>query len=503
MNLAPASSIERRRWWILAVAIAMLPLMINNDSFWIDEGVTGLYASQRTLAAWWKYMNEDPGSDALQPLGMFFSWLTGRLIGTAEWQLRSVNVLWGALTLLFVWLAGQSLGMKWLTLLFVIQPFFVFQTNEARPYAVQNTCGAALLWVFSLFLRERARGCRWCVLFTVIAVLSCYATALAPIFLISLAFVAGFVAWRNRWKIEKKNYLIPLLGLATLIPAALHYAHTMRRGAGSAKLWNVDVRYLGYVAYDLGGAAGLGPPVDQLRLLGRNLTQLVGHGELFLHFLCGALLLLCIAIAFLILVLGRKSGSARTLAFVLITPFLLEVAIFFALGLATHKNLWPRHLNIAFPFYVAALGIALRSAFNLGSFVGRALTVLVILLLVWSSLRLRYSTVYAKEDYRWATAEALQLSRAGRRVWWAANKGPGRYYGLTLVTSKPRRGEAFSTHDAQERGILSEPDVTALPDDIFLSRPDVHDIDGVVSRLIRKYDYHLKTTHPSFEWWSR
>ena len=219
-----------------------------------------MHASQRTFGAWWKYLNEDPGGDAMQPLGMFFSWLTGRLIGTGEWQLRSVNLLWGVLSLWFVWRAGRNLGIEWLPLLFVIQPFFWFHTNEARPYALENTCGAALLYAFTIFLRDQARGLRWCVAFTAAAVVSYYATALAPVFLASLVFTAAVVAWRNRWNLERKTFFILLAGLLASVPATLYYVHTIRRGASSAKLWNVDMRYVGYVAYDLGGASGLGPP---------------------------------------------------------------------------------------------------------------------------------------------------------------------------------------------------------------------------------------------------
>jgi hypothetical protein len=38
-----------------------------------------------------------------------------------------------------------------------------------------------------------------------------------------------------------------------------------------------------------------------------------------------------------------------------------------------------------------------------------------------------------------------------------------------------------------------------LPDDIFLSRPDVHDLNGAVRKFIQDKGYHLHTTHPAFE----
>ena len=242
-------------------------------------------------------------------------------------------------------------------------------------------------------------------------------------------------------------------------------------------------------------------PPDQLRLLARNLVQFAGHRELFLQFLCGTLLLLCIAITFLALATSRKAGNQRTLALMLITPFLLEVAVFFALGLAVHKNFWPRHLNIAFPFYVGALGVAISWPLRSGGFFTRASAALLIALLLWSSLRLRYAPMYAKEDYRWATAAALQVSRQGHLVWWIANEYAARHYGLKLVESKPEKGEAFFPQHALETGRLSNLNGQPLPDDLFLSRPDAHDVNGSALKLIRDKGYRLQTTHPAFEWW--
>lgn len=503
MKFAQAVSGERRGLWVLLAAMAVLPLMISNGSLWIDEGTTAMHAMQPSFSAWWDYLNHDMRGDGPQPLGMFFSWLTGRLVGTSEWQLRSVNLFWGVLSLWCLWRVGQNIGVKWLPLLFVIQPFFWFYTNEARPYALQTACGAALLLAFTVFLRDKARGWRWCSLFIIAAVTLCYATALAPVFLIPLALTAAFVAWRRRWKLESKIQILLIVGLIAATPVALYYARTLQRGAKGAQLWNVDARYLGYVEYDLAGASGLGPPLDQLRLLGRNAAQLMDDRHMLLQLSCAAFLLLCITIAFLALAAGRKAGERRKLALILAGPLLLQIAIFFGIGLATHKNFWPRHLSAGFPFYVAALGVAVDWSLRTGNLFVKASSVLLISMLLCSSLRLRYSQMYAKEDYRWATATALQASRQSHVVWWVANKFTATYYGLRVVISRPGSEEAFSPDEARWTGTPSELSAQPLPDDIFVSRPDAHDTSGAVRTLIRENRYHLHATHPSFEWWVR
>ena len=477
--------------------------MLSSGSLWIDEGTTAYRGSQPTVSAWAHNLVDDPDGDSLQPLGMFFLWLTGKLIGTSEWQMRSVNLLWGFLSLCFIWRAGKNLDIEWLPLLLVIQPFFWFHMNEARPYALQNACGSALLYGFTIFLRDQARGLRWSIVLTLSAVTLCYATALAPLFLLPLTIVIAVVIWRNHWKLEAKALIPPIVGLLATVPIALYYLQVVRRGAEGAKLWNVDARYLGYVAYELGGASGLGPPLDQLRSLARNLSDFGGHREIFLQFICGVLLLLLIGLTFLALGIFDKAGSRRKLALTLIGPLCLQATIFFALGLALHKNFWPRHLNVAFPFYVAALGVAVAWSFRSGNLFTKLSAVLLILLLSWSSLRLRYSPMYAKDDYRWATTTALQESREGHVVWWVANKFAANYYGLKLVTSGPKSGEAFSPEQAHWNGRSSDHGAQPLPNDIFVSRQDVHDINGAVGALIQEKGYHLQDTHPSFQWWKQ
>ena len=81
------------------------------------------------------------------PLAMFFAWVTAQTLGTQEWQLRAINVLWNGLALLGMYRAGKRLQLPWLPLLLAIQPYFWFYSNEARPYSLQIACGAwRALW---------------------------------------------------------------------------------------------------------------------------------------------------------------------------------------------------------------------------------------------------------------------------------------------------------------------------------------------------------------------
>jgi len=118
----------------LLAALLLVPFMITNDSLWLDEGDTARYALQPDFHAWSHWLRHDGQADCQMPLALLCSWVAAKLWGTAEWQLRAVNVLWGALALAGMYRVGKRLQLPGLPLLLALQPYFWFYTNEARPY---------------------------------------------------------------------------------------------------------------------------------------------------------------------------------------------------------------------------------------------------------------------------------------------------------------------------------------------------------------------------------
>src|SRR3974377_2325500 len=98
--------------WILFLSLALLPLQISNQSLWIDEGDTASYALQPDLHAWVQRLVHDPIPDCQMPLTMWTAWLGAHSLGSAEWQLRVINLLWAAGALLAMFYAGKCLGSK-------------------------------------------------------------------------------------------------------------------------------------------------------------------------------------------------------------------------------------------------------------------------------------------------------------------------------------------------------------------------------------------------------
>jgi hypothetical protein len=477
----------------LLAALLLLPLMISNESFWMDECGTAVYGQQPSLSAWWHHLVTDNG-DCQMPASLLFAWIVSHVFGSHEWQLRETNILWGALALVAMYRAGKRLQLPWLPLLLAIQPYFWFYTNEARAYALELSCGAWLFAGLTAFLCSQAEDDSWAWEFSLGAVGLCYATMLAPAAIMTTLVAGGIIALKNKWKIHRKALAILSGSAIAALPSGIYYGSTLARGAAETKLWHVDLKFFAYVIYEITGLVGLGPPLDNIRELARSPhvgAAVMNHISQFaLPAICGALLLL-------VLILGLRKWSPQFkkpvvvgIALVLIASSLLFVVV----GIAVQKAFWGRHFAPFVPFYVALLGIAMAG--SQASRKLRWLTFLLAGLLALSSLNLRFGAEHRKENYRAAAEIARSALAEKKSVWWAAAIAGAQYYHLDYSTESPESGKAFCTFFA---------DVTkyAPPDVIVFSRPDVFGANGALEKIIRENGYRPIQTLNGFVIWSK
>jgi predicted membrane protein len=477
----------------LLVGLLLLPVMISNESFWMDECGTAAYGWEPTLSAWWQHLSHDAGADCQLPLGLFFTWVVSHTFGSHEWQLRAMNVLWGALALLAMYRAGKRLQLPWLPLLLAIQPYFWFYTDEARPYALELACGAWLFAGLTAFLCSRGEDDSWAWEFSIGAVALCYTTMLAPVAIATTLFAGGIFALKNKWKIHRKSIFVLVGSAVAVLPVGIYYGSSLGRAAG-AMLWHVDLKFFAYVIYEVTGLVGLGPNIDSIRELARSphlAATIMNHGSQF------ALAAVCAVVLVLVLFLGLRKWSAQSkssllgsLVLVLITSSLLFVVV----GIAIQKAFWGRHFAPLVPFYVVLLGVAIAGL--QGSRKLRWLTFMLAGLLVFSSLNLRFGAEHRKENYREAAAIARSALAEKKSVWWAAAYYGARYYHLDCATSSPESGKAFCT-------FFTDFTKYPPPDMIIFSRPDVFDVTGALQKIIRDNGYRPIKTLDGFVIWSK
>ena len=503
MHIGLQQPMRRLSTWLTLAGILLIPLMITTESLWLDEGDTAMYALQPDFHSWWRYLMHDGNADCQMPLSMLFAWITAKTIGCGEWHLRAINLLWGALAVLGLHRVGRRLSIPWLGLLIGIQPYLWFYANEARPYALQIAGGAWLLAGLVEFLLKKGEGESWAWIFAGASVLLCYSTMLAPLPIGVAIGVAGVLAWRNGFKIGRKPILILTGSVVAVVPLALYYLSTLLRGAKGAQLWQVDWKCLAYVMYELTGAAGLGPAVEQLRELAQHPslhTLLAEFGAQFgLVAAFGFLLLLVFGLE-----LRQKSRDPVQWGILLVPA--IVCAIFFTIGLVLHKAFWARHLAPVFPFYVALLGCAIDSILKSRRLWLRAIPAALAALILYSSLNLRLNARHRKEDYRAAAQLAGEALRNNKSVWWLASPFVAHYYGLDCAYYEPVPGKVFFTGRDPEQTEKPMPkeklQKVPLPDLIIFSKPDIYDTTGTVRSLMKQKPYQPIKYLKSFIIWS-
>ena len=481
------------RFWLLA-GLLLLPFMLTNESLWLDEGNTAMYVMQPDFHSWWHYLRQDSQADCQMPLSMFFAWVSGRLLGTQEWQMRAVNLLWGVLALVGMFRVGRRLQLPWLPLLLAIQPYFWFYMNEARPYALQIACGAWLLAAFVEFHTRKASGESWAWLLATAAFFLFLSTMLAPLPVAAAVIAGGVAAMRGHWKPSRKAVLILLGGAAANIPTAIYHCSTLLRGAKGAQLWHVDLKFFGYVLYELTGMTGLGLPVEEIRVLAKSphfLNMLASHWPQFALPALGFVLLLSV------MVLGlprRPSGVPPGMSTGLVMVFGITAFVFVAGSLALQKAFWARHFAPVFPFYLTLLGIAMTGTRDSRKPAVAWLPFLLCGLLALSALNLRLAPAWRKEDYRSAAQFARRALAENKSVWWMAGGYCATYYQLDFTVSHPEPGKAFRPQPDEAKS-LQPPDV------IICSKPDIHDQDSVIQKIIERKNYKVAARFKSFIIW--
>ncbi len=491
--------------WILALSLLLLPFQITNQSLSMDEGDTALYALQPNLTAWFTHLHQDRLADSQMPLSMWFAWAGGKLFGVAEWEMRLVNLFWAGGTLLAMFHAGRVLKCKWLPALMVIQPYFWFYNNEARPYSFQLFCGSLLLLGWVLLYRDQTaklngndRGA-WAWILAAGAVALGYATLLALFTFIALAALAATAVWLRGWRFQRQDRIALLVAGALLAPIAAYYGVTLIEGRILPVLWKSDWKNFFYLGYELTGLSGLGPSLLVLREASQG-----GALPAILRRHAPELLSVAAAGTCWAVLLGiglRKLVHQRRWLFLagLLAVPLLGGGLMTLFGIAMKKVFWARHWAPLFPFYVGAMGLVLKAAFTSDeksthdrlpafTYLVRALAACWVTLLMLSALSFRFADKHRKDDYRAAAGLAKQYLNQGKPVSWAASWHCGVYYQLPIGSIQEKAlGIRPGGYPIEPTPNNSSP--AAGPPIIFLSRPSIYDSTG----FIRDYagEHHM------------
>lgn len=501
-----------------AIAFLLLAFALSNDSIDQMESQTWDYARLGTFQSFCHELRTDDNPESQMPLGMFSAWGWSCAFGTREMAMRSINLLWAAVALAALARAGKQISIPWLPLLFAIQPFVWYYMNRARTPVMEMAGGALLMMGTIACLQRKPVDSLSSISLCVGAILLSGATVLGLIPLAAVA--AGLTAhglWsRLHWPRPGKIFLSVTCVLIAVL--SCYYLVRLLHEGGGSQLWRVSPANLCFVGYEFLGLQGLGPGRQDLRSMMKGLVpfrELLPFLPFLLIFLGSYLALFAAALKSWLTrdpapilssaqnemsIAQPDPGSAGVSLFRVwflgMGVAVLSALLLFSLAVLTGVPFWGRNLAGAFPFWAVALAITIRWARQgLWRKTGRMAASAILILLLLSSLFMRFLPQHKHDDYRGAAAEAARRGAAGESVWWVADYSGGAYYGLPLGT--------IHAPGAIEFAMNKYPSADSLPDAVVISRPDNFDSTGAISQLLASGKYARKLSLQAFEVWEK
>ena len=464
----------------LPMALLLVCLMPSGDSLWIDEGTTAHYAQQESFSAFLTLLKYEKGSEAQMPFGMLAAWLGAKILGTdSEWTLRAQNILWSGIAVFFLWRAGLMLGMPWLCLVLAGYPFVWTYTNEFRPYAMQIASGSVMLYSLAMSQIQPHRIRTYLAYCLAGGVVLC-ATSMIGVLTFGAVFLVLATTRRKAIFSNLRHVALPTApACVMIINLGVYYAWTLSKGAGGAKVWHPGLGNIFFSVYELLGFTGLGPSRVMLRQAIIN-----GTGAAVFKPYIFPIALLAASYAWLFLGWIRRRIRTRRVELpdMLISTVLLNMAFLWAASMLVGFPFWGRHMASSIPFIITALALIVTEGMQT-SRPARIISCVIVGLLALSSFSIRFDARHNRDDYKTASAYAVEAVKHGDAVWWCAATLPAEYYGVH-ARSKSGINVVLNRHNEELNAL-------PLPALIIVSKPDLYDTNGAVRNYTEEHGYHI------------
>lgn len=471
----------RNENFIQAAALVFVTLIalvaVSNQSLWIDEGNSAMKAIQPSFMLFWQKMKELGGSDLQMPLYMFLVWAWEKVFGHREFALRALNTPFftlSAAVLLYLWDAERRLKLAFLFLM-CFSPVLWVYLDEARPYILQffgATCVLVALWNQSKTRNLNKNLAVFCI--GALALCGSSLTGVIFTFWFGIAFLVILIrqhVWHSIFS-SKQNLVALLVTSIGMCGLGLFYFWTLTQGARASGVGKTNLLSIGFCFYELLGFSGLGP--DRLSLREHGITAL----KPFLLYLASfgiALTAFGISSA---LYITKSSRMHRTEIFIFAAVFCGAVSML-AVGYIAHFRVLGRHLMPVLPFILLLLSLGILQLWQTEKKLNWAVFLTLCLLLIFSSLSIRFSPRFAKDDYRTAAQIANNGFEDRKTIWWAADSATANYYGLEF------NEKVINVMGLSAEELHSLP----IPDIVLVSKKDIYDSKNAISSFLSERSY--------------
>ena len=477
----------------------------SNDSLWIDEG-RWAYAAMGvegkvsridpSLRMWSDSRNWVRYSDPAKPFYGVFIRVWGKVFGYSERTLRLSNLPWLLVAQFALWAGLRNVPrLRNATVLLVLaSPIVWFYLNETSHY-VMLFCGTCIVLGVLARLATPEEGLqrlggRWFWGFGAGSLLLCGSNAMGVPWA-GAAFIAALVLAAKRYKVQwTLSVLVPAaLTGASMLLLARHYLIWNPTNSGIATGFGLG--NLAFAAYELLGFSGLGPSRLSMR----------GGGMASVYPFVAGLAVLGILLSLVAWVAIRELRRRMSLRLWLTASvyLLLSTGFIVLMSVLTQFRLLGRHLMPLEPVIILGAAVGVTALFKNGRNSGKLLACGFCTVWLASALSLRFATRHARDDYRSAASVAVDALHSGKSVWWAADACTGEYYKVPLTDSSTATGDALLAVNLEEKRIAT----LTLPDVVVLSKTDVYDASGTISKMVRERSYRNTRSFPAFTIWEK
>jgi hypothetical protein len=454
-------------------------IAVSNQTLWIDEGLSASKAMAATWNTAWKLLLEESNTNMHMLLYMASLWAWEKIAGHSEWALRAMNIPFFVAGVLALWVAATPRMRVPLLLATCFSPFLWFYLDEARPYCMlfafsSFATGLLIYWQKYKIQKDFPLGVWSLGLALSLSALS-WTHIVGLVFQVGVcAFIFFNVGFQNVFRMAKKCF--PAITFLGVCDAALlvYHAWTKTLGVEANALGKTTVVNLLFWVYEFFGFAGLGP--------NRNNLRLDPVGTLFEHAIPLALLgffWLVFAVYAIKKNLFKKGNPSFSLVLCLV---LTPLIILYFLGVFEGTRLLPRFATPSFAALAYSIASLVPAVWNINRY-SQVAVIALLVLLVASCFALRFGAEHGKDDYRSAASIALANADSEKTILWAADKDTGSYYGLDF--------EAITSGGVKKFALWKGDLINAsqLPDLIFLSKRDIYDPTGFLSRMAADFGY--------------
>lgn len=461
---------------VSVLALAVGAAAISRQSLWMDEGSTAFKALMPTFKDWLSITYHFGGSDVQMPFYMVSVWAWVKAGFLGEFAMRAINLPF----LLLMVLALRN--VRFWPLVCLISPFVLYYVGELRPYTMQMAGGAVMAAGLGTIIAARQQsGYRG------IHVLAAGAMILTLGSLTSAVWAAGgglaLVILRPEW-LRQKGFWFRILpwSLAAIIVLG-YYVHTLQQGYRATASGGGGLLSIGFGFYEIGGLLGIGPSRNELR---SSPLSLIGHAAWL------APASLCIAGAWILGVREWISRNDRRAVVAVAVAALLPLSALALVGFLEDFRVLGRHLSPAIPAVLLPLALCWQVGVRKNT-PALVLAVSSSLVLLFSSLSLRFQEKHARDDYRTATTLAIDALKANKRVLWQADMNSPRYYAYKIG------GMAYVNAIQQ---LESDPPGLLFADIVVVNRPDIRFKGVDYLDKLRKNNFKLESEFTGFQIWT-